>query len=139
MVESVTGRLPFASDTTLGTLTARTMQPIVAGEELGPLEPVIDRVGAIDPNDRYPDAATMRQAISDAADVLPPPGPLLLAGMVDRADPHPTRAVPVRAAPLFDQDAVDVRPRAARTATRTRTPTHARRAPVRAVDRRGWS
>jgi beta-lactam-binding protein with PASTA domain len=27
--------------------------------------------------------------------------------MVDRADPHPTRAVPERAAPFFDQDAVD--------------------------------
>src|SRR6478672_5733303 len=96
LVEAVTGRLPFASDTTLGTLTARTMQPIVAGEELGLLEPVIDRVGAIDPNDRYPDAATMRQAIADAADALPPPGPLLLAGMIDRADPHPTRAAPVQ-------------------------------------------
>jgi len=107
LVESVTGRLPFAADTTLGMLTARTLEPIVASEELGPLESVIDRVGAIDPNDRYPDAATMRQAISDAADALPPPGPLLLAGMVDKADPHPTRAVPERAAPFFDQDAVD--------------------------------
>jgi eukaryotic-like serine/threonine-protein kinase len=107
LVESVTGRLPFAADTTLGMLTARTLEPIVASEELGPLESVIDRVGAIEPNDRYPDAATMRQAISDAADALPPPGPLLLAGMVDKADPHPTRAVPQRAAPFFDQDAVD--------------------------------
>lgn len=108
LVESVTGRLPFSSDTTLGMLTARTLQPIVASVELGPLESVIDRVGAIDPNDRYPDAATMRQAISDAADALPPPGPLVLAGMIDRADPHPTRAVPVKGAPLFDQDAVEV-------------------------------
>jgi beta-lactam-binding protein with PASTA domain/tRNA A-37 threonylcarbamoyl transferase component Bud32 len=105
LVESVTGRLPFAADTTLGMLTARTVQPIVASEELGPLESVIERVGAIEPEDRYPDAATMRQAISDAADALPPPGPLTLAGMVDRADPHPTTAAPVRAAPLFDQDA----------------------------------
>jgi len=114
LVESVTGQLPFASDTTLGTLTARTLQPIAAGEELGPLESVIDRVGAIDPNDRYPDAATMKQAISDAADTLPPPGPLLLAGMIDRADPHPTRAAPVATAPLFDQDAVEAsRPRPA--------------------------
>jgi eukaryotic-like serine/threonine-protein kinase len=108
LVESVTGRLPFAADTTLGMLTARTVQPIVASEELGPLESVIDRVGAIEPEDRYPDAATMRQAISDAADALPPPGPLTLAGMVDRADPHPTTAAPVRAAPLFDQDAAGV-------------------------------
>jgi eukaryotic-like serine/threonine-protein kinase len=108
LVESVTGRLPFAGDTTIGMLAARTLQPIVASAALGPLEPVIDRVGAIDPNDRYPDAGTMRQAIADAADALPPPGPLLLAGMVDRADPHPTRAAPERAAPLFDQDAIEV-------------------------------
>jgi len=114
LVESVTGRLPFAADTTLGMLTARTLEPIIASEALGPLEPVIDRVGAIDPNDRYPDAATLRQAIADACDVLPPPGPLLLAGMVDRADPHPTRAAPDRTAPLFDQDAVEVVPESTR-------------------------
>jgi beta-lactam-binding protein with PASTA domain/tRNA A-37 threonylcarbamoyl transferase component Bud32 len=107
LVESVTGRLPFASDTTIGTLTARTMQPIVAGEAMGPLESVIDRVGAIDPKDRYPDAATLRQAISDAADMLPPPGPLQLAGMIDRTDPHPTRAAPSTTAAFFDQDAAD--------------------------------
>ena len=120
LVESVTGRLPFAGDTTIGTLTARTLQPIVASAALGPLESVIDRVGAIDPNDRYPDAGTMRQAIADAADALPPPGPLLLAGMVDRADPHPTRAVPERAAPLFDQDSPEaVRPRDITTEAKT--------------------
>jgi serine/threonine-protein kinase len=38
---------------------------------------------------------------------LPPPGPLVLAGMVDHADPHPTRvAAPVNPR-LFDQDAAD--------------------------------
>ncbi len=83
----------------------------------------------------------MRQAISDAADSLPPPGPLLLAGMVDRADPHPTRAVTDRAAPLFDQDAVEVVPDrvAAQGEERRRAaaPTHARRAAAGAVDRRG--
>jgi len=107
LVESVTGHLPFASDTTIGTLTARTLEPIVAGAAMGPLEPVVDRVGAIDPKDRYPDAATLRQAISDAAEMLPPPGPLALAGMIDRADPHPTRAAPSQTAPFFDQDAAD--------------------------------
>ncbi len=147
IVESVTGRLPFAADTTLGMLTARTIEPIVASEELGPLESVIDRVGAIDPNDRYPDAATMRQAISDAADTLPPPGPLLLAGMVDKADPHPTRAVPERGAPLLrpgrdrfgqdrgdrgHQDQGEARPRGGRR----RQGSYSRRAAPRAVDRR---
>jgi serine/threonine-protein kinase len=52
----------------------------------------------------------MRQAISDAGDALAPPGPLLLAGMIDRADPHPTRAVPDPTARLFDQDAPDAPP-----------------------------
>jgi serine/threonine-protein kinase len=107
-VEAVTGRIPFAADTTIGTLTARTQRPIVAPPELGPLAPVVDRAGAIDPADRYPDAATMRQAFADAADALPPPSPLLLAGMIDRVDPNPTRAVPSRSAALFDQDAADV-------------------------------
>jgi len=127
IVESVTGRLPFAGDTTLGTLTARTLQPIVATEALGPLEPVIDRVGMIDPNDRYPDAGTLRQALADAADALPPPGPLLLAGMVDRADPHPTRAAPDRsAAPLFDQDAAEVMVVPPRDATKEARPARRR-------------
>jgi serine/threonine-protein kinase len=110
LVEAVTGRIPFAADTTLGTLTVRTQRPLIAPEELGPLAHVIDRAGAIDPAARYPDAGTMRQAIADAADALPPPGPLLLAGMVDRADPNPTRAVPDATAPLFDQDHADVAP-----------------------------
>ncbi|HWS46861.1 MAG TPA: serine/threonine-protein kinase, partial [Acidimicrobiia bacterium] len=108
LVEAVTGRVPFTADTTLGTLTARTLRPLTAPDALGPLAPVIDRAGTIEPGDRYPDAATMRQAIADAAEALPPPGPLLLAGMIDRADPHPTRAVPDRTAPLFDQDAIEV-------------------------------
>ena len=108
LVEAVTGTVPFASDTTLGTLTARTLESLAAPEALGILGPVIDRAGALDVADRYPDAATMRQAISDAADALPPPGPLVLAGMADRVDLHPTRAVPAPTAPLFDQDAIEV-------------------------------
>jgi eukaryotic-like serine/threonine-protein kinase len=107
LVEAVTGELPFSADTTLGMLTARTQQPLTAPEELGPLAPAIDRAGAIDPDERYPNAATMRAALADAAGELPPPGPLRLAGMIDRADPHPTRAAPARTSRLFDQDAAD--------------------------------
>jgi serine/threonine-protein kinase len=107
LVESVTGRVPFAADTTIGMLTARTQRPLIAPQELGSLAPVIDRAGRLEPDDRYPDAATMRQALADVGETLPPPGPLVLAGMVDHADPHPTRvAAPVKP-PLFDQDAAD--------------------------------
>jgi serine/threonine-protein kinase len=110
LVESVTGRGPFAADTSFGMLTARTLRPLVAPQEMGSLAPVIDRAGRLEPDDRYPDAGTMRQALADVGETLPPPGPLVLAGMVDRADPNPTRAVMDRAAgpPLFDQDAPDI-------------------------------
>jgi eukaryotic-like serine/threonine-protein kinase len=108
LVESVSGRVPFAADTTLGMLHARTQRPLIAPEELGPLAAVIDRAGRLLPDERYPDAGTMRQALAAVADALPPPSPLVLAGMVDHADPHPTRiAVPV-APPLFDQDAAEL-------------------------------
>ena len=90
LVESVTGTVPFAADTTLGTLSARTLRSLQAPEMMGKLGPVIERAGALEPDERYPNAATMRSALSDAADAMPPPGPLLLAGMVDRIDPHPT-------------------------------------------------
>ena len=57
-------------------------------------------------NERYPDAATMRAALADVGDALPPPPPLVLAGMFDGADPHPTRTqAPTATARLFDQDA----------------------------------
>jgi serine/threonine-protein kinase len=75
LVEAVTGRVPFAADTTIGMLTARTQRPLVAPQELGSLAPVIDRAGRLDPDDRYPDAATMRQALADVGETLPPPGP----------------------------------------------------------------
>jgi serine/threonine-protein kinase len=109
LVEAVTGRVPFASDTTIGMLTARTQKALRAPDELGPLGAVIDRAGGLNPEDRYPDAGTMRQALADVGDTLPPPAPLTLAGMLDHADPHPTRvAAAVASNRLFDQDAAEM-------------------------------
>jgi beta-lactam-binding protein with PASTA domain len=108
LVESVTGRVPFAADTTIGMLTARTQRPLIAPEALGPLAAVIDRAGCVQPGDRYPDAGTMRQALADVAETLAPPGPLVLAGMVDQHDPHPTRVAAPAKPPLFDQDAASM-------------------------------
>ena len=104
LVESVTGRVPFASDTPLGTLAARTQEPVVAPDELGALGRVVERAGRPEPGERYPDARAMGEAIADAAGRLPRPGPLTLAGLgraVD--DPHPTELR--RTGGLFDQDA----------------------------------
>lgn len=105
LVEAVTGVLPFASDTALGTLAARTLGPIEAPSELGPLAAVVERAGQVHPEDRYPDAATMRGAIEDAGRRLPPPGPLGLAGLdASIVDPNPTQ-IPATRPVLFDQEA----------------------------------
>lgn len=105
LVESVTGKVPFVADTTIGTLVARTQAGITAPPELGPLAAVVERAGQRDPDDRYPDAATMRSALADAAGALPPPGPLALAGIHEVGeDPNPTQ-VGVAAPVPFDQDA----------------------------------
>jgi len=119
LVEAVTGKVPFSADTTIGMLTARTQRAISAPEDLGPLAPVVERAGRIDVTERYPDAATMRAALVDVGEALPPPGPLPLAGMVDGADPHPTRTqAPDATAALFDQDAPQVVPELEPTAVR---------------------
>ena len=104
LVESVTGTIPFAADTTIGTLAARTQRPIVAPAELGPLQAPIERAGRIDPAARYPDAATMEAALTDVVEALPRPEPLVLPGVADGADPHPTQAVMDPTGVLFDQD-----------------------------------
>ncbi|MEY3360786.1 MAG: hypothetical protein RL531_505 [Actinomycetota bacterium] len=120
LVEAVTGVLPFASDTALGTLAARTLTPIDAPADLGPLAAVVERAGQVHPDDRYPDAATMRGAIEDAGRRLPPPGPLGLAGLdASIADPNPTQ-IPATRPVLFDQEA-DAAP-AARPAPVPRRP-----------------
>lgn len=104
LVEAVTGTVPLVADTPLGTLAARAQRPVVAPEELGALGPVVERAGRPDPAERYPDAVTMGAALDDAIRVLPPPGPLTLAGLGETGDdPHPTQMV--RTGAVFDQDA----------------------------------
>src|SRR5580704_10716658 len=43
LVEAVTGRVPFATDTTIGTLMGRLHHPLVVPDELGPLGPILER------------------------------------------------------------------------------------------------
>jgi serine/threonine-protein kinase len=121
LVEAVTGSVPFASETPIGMLNARTQRPITAPAEMGPLAVVIEQAGRVEASERYPDAATLRAALADVGDSLPPPAPLKLAGMIDGVDPDPTRAQPKTEAEvtddgtkngalLFDQDAIEVIP-----------------------------
>ncbi len=105
--EAVTGEVPFATDTAVGTIAARVENDLVASPALGMLGAVIERAGKADPKDRYPDAGTMFKALSDVASALPKPGPLTLVpqdGLV--VDPNPTNIV-TTPTNLFDQDVED--------------------------------
>jgi serine/threonine-protein kinase len=126
-VEAVTGTVPAVADTAIGTLAARTHTPLVAPLALGRLGPVVERAGRPDPAERYPDAATMRAALADAARALPPPQPLALAGLRGEIDGGPPTQIG-RSTNLFDQDAPAAPPvvvdqsAAARTMPRRRAP-----------------
>jgi serine/threonine protein kinase len=102
--EAVSGDVPFATDTAVGTLAARVDNDLVASPSLGMLGAVIERAGKAHAEDRYVDAGTMFKALSDVASALPKPGPLTLVpqeGLV--VDPNPTNIV-VTPTNLFDQD-----------------------------------
>ena len=79
LVEAVTGRVPFAAETTVATLVGRLDTPLEAPPELGPLGPVVARAGRPDPKERL-DAMAFAAALQAVAAELPSPEPLALAG-----------------------------------------------------------
>ncbi|MCU1498360.1 MAG: hypothetical protein JWM47_2313, partial [Acidimicrobiales bacterium] len=94
LVEAVTGKVPFAADTTLGTLMARVDRQLEVSDELGPLQDVLRRAGHPDPERRI-DARGLATGLLRAAKELPKPALLPLAGALSRsgelvADPDPT-------------------------------------------------
>jgi beta-lactam-binding protein with PASTA domain/tRNA A-37 threonylcarbamoyl transferase component Bud32 len=85
MVEAVTGKVPFAADTTIGTLMARVDRDLPVPDELGALGPAIAAAGRADPGQRS-DAGGFAAALAGAARHLPSPSPLTLASEVDTGD-----------------------------------------------------
>ncbi len=79
LVEAVTGRVPFAAETTVATLVGRLDTPLEAPPELGPLGPVVARAGRPDPTERL-DAIAFAAALQAVAPELPTPERLALAG-----------------------------------------------------------
>ncbi len=79
LVEAVTGRVPFAAETTVATLVGRLDTPLEVPPELGPLGPVVARAGRPDPKERL-DAMAFVVALQAVAPELPSPEPLALAG-----------------------------------------------------------
>jgi serine/threonine protein kinase/beta-lactam-binding protein with PASTA domain len=95
LIEAMTGRVPFASDTTLGTLMARLETAIPVPDETGPLKAVLEAAGQVDPVSRL-DAAGLARDLDRVGARLPLPAPLLLAGplqsdlLFERDDISPT-------------------------------------------------
>ena len=77
LVESVTGSVPFAAETTVATLMGRLGKLLPVSADLGPLAPVLERAGRPDPEERY-DSSEMGRALLAAAERLPRPTPLRL-------------------------------------------------------------
>ncbi len=77
LVESVTGEVPFAGETTVATLMNRQDRLMPVSAELGPLAAVIERAGRPDAAERS-SASELGQGLIAAAEKLPRPAPLAL-------------------------------------------------------------
>jgi serine/threonine-protein kinase len=85
LVESVTGRVPFTADTTIATLMARVDKQVEVPASLGALRRPLERAGRPDPAER-PDAGELAVAFMAAAEDMPRPEPLPLAGAMPVVD-----------------------------------------------------
>ena len=81
LIESVTSEVPFARDTPLATLNARTSDPIPVPEGMELLAPALTMVNAVDPDERA-DAAHLAARFHALARGLEKPAALELAGAI---------------------------------------------------------
>ncbi len=77
MLESMSGTVPFAGDSTVATLSNRVGRLMPVSADLGPLAAVLERAGRPLPDDRYT-AAEFGRALVQAAEKLPRPKPISL-------------------------------------------------------------
>ena len=86
LYEAVTGEVPFTADTWQGTAMARLQNNLTVPDSFGPLGPVLEAAGTVDPERRL-DAEGFALALEAVAKELPSPSPLILDGsrMLDRA------------------------------------------------------
>ena len=80
MLESMSGTVPFAGDSTVATLSNRIDRLMPVSADLGPLAAVLERAGRPLPDDRY-SAAEFGRALVQAAEKLPRPAPINLPNL----------------------------------------------------------
>lgn len=111
LVEAADGAAPFGSDTALASLVRRTEEPIPVPSTLGPLAPVLEVAGRIDPDQR-PTAGEFTTALLSASEGLAPAGAVALAhpAPITVSDPTVTAPLAIAAAEpvLFDQEVAEI-------------------------------
>lgn len=112
MAEMVTGRVPHAAETLLGTLAIRSDKGIHAVPAMGILGPILERAGHPRPQDRYPAAAAMERELNAVLAEMETPDALPLVGIRELVDPDPTH-IPGKSGELkryraFEVDLSDV-------------------------------
>jgi len=80
LLESMSGAVPFAGDSTVATLSNRIGRLMPVSADLGPLAAVLERAGRPLPDDRY-SAAEFGRALVQAAEKLPRPAPISLPNL----------------------------------------------------------
>ncbi len=87
LLEAVTGKVPFAADSTVATLSARIDKLLPVSADLGSLAAVLERAARPDPEDRST-AAEFGRGLVQAAGRLPRPEPVpvLSTGLFDSSE-----------------------------------------------------
>ena len=121
LLESMSGSVPFAGDSTVATLSNRIGRLMPVSADLGPLAAVLERAGRPLPEDRY-SAAEFGRALVQAAEKLPRPQPINLpnaglfgdaSGAISRPPlPPPSVADPLVSTPCDRQGVRIGRPEA---------------------------
>ncbi len=93
LVEIVDGAAAFGADSALASLVRRTEEPIPVPPTLGPLAPVLEAAGRVDPGLR-PRAAEFATALLSASASLERAGPVELSGPAPIVLADPTVSVP---------------------------------------------
>ena len=114
LTESITGKVPFAGDSTVSTLAARVGKLMPVTADMGSLASVLERGGRPDSEDRWT-APEFAKALVAAAEALPRPEPIpvmapslfanSLASRVDLAPPVDRDEAPVSS--VNDRPATD--------------------------------
>ena len=107
MLESMSGSVPFAGDSTVATLSNRIGRLMPVSADLGPLAAVLERAGRPLPEDRY-SAAEFGRALVQAAEKLPRPTPISLPHAGLFGDSSGAIARPPVPEPVPVSDAADV-------------------------------